>query len=171
MLYTALKVYCCKARTQRELRRGSKYIRTLQVHKWVTSHRHQLMLMAGSDSVAYKNCYTTPSTLTTALIIVPGAMTGLLASPFDSNPKMKHYWAQMQSLVLTRMLSCSSGRGQLLLTSRPLRCSDIEEAFDGLSLAPASRLSLCWSNCYCHIVQSAFISLRKHPRVLHRTKA
>ena len=43
--------------------------------------------------VAYKNCHTAPPSFTTALISALGARTELFATPFDFNPKMKHYSA------------------------------------------------------------------------------
>ena len=46
---------------------------------------------SGTHTVAYKNCYTAPPSLTTALISALGATTELFATPFDFNPKMKHY--------------------------------------------------------------------------------
>ena len=48
---------------------------------------------AGTHTVAYKNCYTAPTSLTTALISALGVTTELFATPFDFNPKMKHYSA------------------------------------------------------------------------------
>ena len=46
-----------------------------------------------THTVAYKNCYTAPSSLTTALISAMGATTELFATPFNLNPKLKHYSA------------------------------------------------------------------------------
>ena len=48
---------------------------------------------SGTHTIAYKNCYTAPPSLTTALISALGATTELFATPFDFNPKMKHYSA------------------------------------------------------------------------------
>ena len=48
---------------------------------------------SGAHTVAYKNCYTTLPSFTTALITSLGATTELLATPFDFNPRMKQYSA------------------------------------------------------------------------------
>ena len=45
---------------------------------------------SGTHTVAYKNCYTAPTSLTTALSIALGTTTELFATPFDFNPEMKH---------------------------------------------------------------------------------
>ena len=48
---------------------------------------------SGAHTAAYKNCYTALPGLTTALIRALGATTELFATPFDFNPKLKHYSA------------------------------------------------------------------------------
>ena len=48
---------------------------------------------SGTHSVANKNCYTAPPSLTTALISALGATAELFATPFDLNPKLKYYSA------------------------------------------------------------------------------
>ena len=48
---------------------------------------------SGTHTVAYKNCHTAPPSLTNALISALGSTTELFATPFDVNPKMKHFSA------------------------------------------------------------------------------
>ena len=94
-----LKALSWEACAQRELRICSRHIGTLHVHNWVVSPQATAKLIArfkdgsrfDSQTVAYKNCYTAPPSLTTALISAPGATTESFASPVNFKPKMKHY--------------------------------------------------------------------------------
>ena len=65
--------------------------------------------------------------LTTALVSALGATTELFATPFDFNPKMKHYsapFAEDAGLMLTQMQFLSSGRAAATATQyhRMPRC-------------------------------------------------
>ena len=83
---------------------------------------------SGSHTVAYKNCYTAPPSLTTALISALGATTERFATPVDFNPKMKYYpiprrckvWCSPRCIFFHMA-------GQLRLSPRTLKCSDAED--------------------------------------------
>ena len=127
---------------------------------------------AGTHTIAYKNCYTAPPSLTTALISAMGATTELFATPLEFNPKLKQYSAPSAedgesgahpdafSFIWQGSCYChpEPTDAQMLKTlRRALACAIIQTEPLLVTLLLPER------------PKSAFTSLLSHPSVLHLT--
>ena len=127
--------------------------------------------ISGKHTIAYKKCYTAPPSLTTALISALGATTGLFATPFDFNPKMKHYSAPFAddggfgahpdafSFIWQGSCYChpEPSDAQMLTLRWALACASIQTEPLLITLLLSER------------PKSAFTNLLSHPSVLHLT--
>ena len=125
MLCTAVEVQSWEAHLQRQSGRSSWLISTSPQQGSSTHCNDRSRLEY--HSVAYMNCYSTPSSLKTALISALGATTEKFASAIACNPKMKHYCipiagdAEFDAHSDAFLIHLP---GQLLLSPTTLRCSN-----------------------------------------------
>ena len=123
---------------------------------------------AGTHTVACKNCFTAPPSLTTALISALGATTELFATPFDFNPK-KHYSALRWRVWCSPRCIFFHLAGQLLLSPRTLGCPNAEDLRWALACASIQTEPLLVTLLLPECPKSAFTSLLSHHSVLHLT--
>ena len=136
--------------------------------------KHKDGSKSGAHNVAYKNCYTAPPSLTSALISALGATTELFATPLDFSPKMKHYSAPFAKHAVFGAHPDAFPfiwQGNCYCPPEPSDARMLKTLRWALACVSIQTEPLLVTLLLPKRPKSAFTSLLSHPSVLHRTGA